>query len=229
MLPPLIIQTAQEKGIQILAITDHNATANIQAVQRAAEGTGIHIFPGMELQTKEEVHALCLFDTLEQAQNFQKIVSASLPPLQNAPDYFGIQLIVDQEGELIQEEKQLLLTSTTISLHQAWQHVNTLDGLFIPAHVNRKAFGLIETLGFVPDDIHIEALEISSHLTPEQARQHFPQISGYSLIQSGDAHRLDEILGLNQFFIESPSISEMRKAIQGHEARTLILLPRENT
>ncbi len=225
MLPPLIVQEALQKDIGILAITDHNATANIPAVQAAAEGTGLHILAGMELQTREEVHALCLFDTFEQSQQFQSLVNAHLPQQQNAPDYFGIQLVVDREGELIREEKQLLLTSTSLSLVQAWEQVNALGGLFIPAHINRKAFGLIETLGFVPEDLPVEALEISSHISPEEARKRFPQITGYTLIHSGDAHRLDEILGLNQFFIEAPSISEIRKAIQGHEARTIQLLP----
>ena len=77
MIPPLIIQEALEKGINILAITDHNATANIGAVIKAAEGSGITVLSGMELQTREEVHVLCLFDTLEQALSLQSIVDAN--------------------------------------------------------------------------------------------------------------------------------------------------------
>ncbi len=67
MIPPLIVQEALERGIRLIAITDHNASANIPAVMEAARGTGLTVLPGMELQTREEVHLLCLFDTLEQA------------------------------------------------------------------------------------------------------------------------------------------------------------------
>lgn len=224
MLPPLIIQAAVENDIQILAITDHNATGNINSVMQAAVGSGITVFPGMELHTKEEIHALCLFDSLDQASKFQIFVDAYLPPHQNSPEFFGIQLVVDESGDLIREDNRLLSTATHLSLSAAEQKVNELGGLFIPAHVNRKAFGLIETLGFVPDDLQVDVLEISSHLNPEQARFRYPQISRFPLIQSGDAHRLDEILGLNQFHMEKASITEIKKAIQGIEGRSLTIL-----
>src|SRR5512143_1389353 len=85
MIPPLIVEEALQRGIRLLAITDHNATANIAAVQKAAAaasaaaGTELTILPGMELQTREEVHVLCLFDKLEQAFALQQWVDARLP------------------------------------------------------------------------------------------------------------------------------------------------------
>ncbi|HPO58953.1 MAG TPA: PHP domain-containing protein, partial [Anaerolineaceae bacterium] len=104
MQPPLIVSTALDRGIQILSITDHNATGNIAAVQKAADGTGLTILPGMELQTAEEVHCLCIFDTLEQAHALQAIVDRLLPPLANRPDYFGDQLYVDENGDFLGRE-----------------------------------------------------------------------------------------------------------------------------
>jgi len=146
MLPPLIVEEAQAKGIQIIAITDHNASANIAAVQKAAIGTDLVVLPGMELQTQEEIHILCLFDTLEQVFELQKFVDDHLPTIANDPEHFGVQLIVDSEGELISQEERLLLTSVNISITEAFYMVNKLSGLFIPAHINRKAYGLIEVL-----------------------------------------------------------------------------------
>ena len=89
----------------------------------------------------------------------------------------------------------------------------------IPAHVNRSAFGLLPVLGFIPQDIDLEILEISRHITPAQALSEYPQLANYRLIQSGDAHFLDDILGLNEFFIEKPTVSEIRKAIFGTDGR----------
>jgi predicted transcriptional regulator len=79
MIPPLIVRSALENHINLIAITDHNHTANIGAVQKAASGTGLVVLPGIEIQTREEVHVVCLFDTLEQAQSFQAFVDQTLP------------------------------------------------------------------------------------------------------------------------------------------------------
>jgi len=224
MLPPLIVMEALDRGIQMLAITDHNSTANIKGVQQAADGTGITVLPGMELQTREEVHVLCLFDRLEQAEALQKAVDKALPELENRPDYFGDQLIVNAAGDYISREPRLLLTSANLTLSQAWELVVQLGGLMIPAHVNRTANGLIPTLGFVPPEIPFEALEISRQLKPAAARQKFPQIGAYPLVQGGDAHQLENLLGANQITIESPTIAEIRLAFSGAGGRTLRIL-----
>ncbi len=220
MIPPFIVQTAHEMGINLLAITDHNATANIPAVIKAARGSGIHILPGMELQTREEVHLLCLFDTLEQASSWQKIVDASLPNLPNDPEHFGEQFVVDATGDFIRRDKRLLINSTQLSLNEAVDLVHQLDGLAIPAHINRKAFGLIQMLGFIPPDIPFDAVEISRHVTPEAYIPTLPFGLSLPLIQSGDVHRLEEFLGRMIFDLEEPSVREIRKAFQGIDART---------
>lgn len=221
MIPPLIVEYALEMGITLIAITDHNASANIEAVQKAARNTPLHVLPGMELQTREEVHSLCLFDTLEQIYLLQNLVSKTLPAIKNDTDHFGEQFVVDETGDFIRREEQLLLVSTSLSLNDAWKAVNELGGLFIPAHVNRKAFGLLESLGIVPTDIQIEALEISKHVTPVEAVKQFPQIKGYPLIQNGDVHRLDEFKGSMTLFIEEPCIAEIRKAIHNRDERMI--------
>lgn len=223
MIPPLIVREALELGIEVIAITDHNATENILAVQKAAKGTGLFVLPGIELQTREEVHSLCLFDTLEQTAAFQSFVDRHLPSIQNEPDFFGEQYVVDETGDFIRNEDRMLLISTDISLQEAWKQVLNLGGLLIPAHVNRKAFGLLEVLGFVPDDIEIEALEISRHLTLQKAPVLFPQIRGYPLIQNGDVHSLDGFLGNSYFTLASPSIEEIRLAIHHDAGRSLTL------
>ena len=126
------------------------------------------VLPGVELQTREEVHTLCLFDHYSQVLQFQEIIDHSLPNIQNQPEHFGEQFIVDETGDFIRREDRLLLSSTDLTLKEAWQFVTKIGGLFIPAHVNRKAFGLIENLGFMPTDIEVNAVEISRHLSPSE-------------------------------------------------------------
>lgn len=223
MQPPLIVQQAIERGIDILAITDHNSTANILSVIKAAHNTSLTILPGMEVQTVEEVHGLCLFDTIEQAEQWQKVVSTALPPLKNNAEYFGEQILVDEFGDFIACEEQLLLTSTNLSLEKAWKIVTEIGGLFIPAHIDRKANGLLPVLGLIPPDIPFDCLEISRNLSYKKALSMFPQIESYALIQGGDAHMLENILGLNYFQINRPTIKEIKSALAKANERTYFI------
>jgi PHP family Zn ribbon phosphoesterase len=228
MIPPLIVSTALEAGIQLIAITDHNATANIAAVQEAAQGTGLTVLPGMEIQTREEVHSLCLFDTLAQAAAFQCVVDEAFPGLENDPDHFGEQFVVDHTGSFIRSETKMLATSCQLSLREAYQAVTDLGGLFIPAHVDRHLYGLIATLGFVPQDVPFEALEISRRLPFDQAALKYPDLGHYPLIQSGDVHLLADFLGANELTINEYCIAEIRMALSGTDGRKLNILPHAN-
>lgn len=225
MIPPLIVQTALEKGIDLIAITDHNSSANVEAVQKAAAGTGLSVLPGMELQTREEVHLLCLFDSTDQIETWQAVVDKRLPPLENNIEYFGEQFVVDEGGEFIRRETQLLVTSTDLTLQEAVEGVLELGGMAIPAHVNRRAFSLIANLGFVPPDLPVDALEISRHLSPTEAREKYTQLRDYPLVQSGDVHFLHEFLGANIFEVAAPTLAELRLALRNTQGRSLVLRP----
>lgn len=219
MIPPLIVDEALARGITLLAITDHNSSANAAAVMQAASGSGLTVLPGMELQTREEVHLLCLFETIDQLQAWQARVDALLPDIPNNIGYFGEQFVVDAQGEFIRREQRLLLNSVEIELERAAEQVTALGGLAIPAHVDRKANGLIEILGLVPPGF--PALEISRHTTPQNALQKFPQLNGYPLLQSGDVHLLDGFLGSTEFSLAAPSLAEIRMALTGQNGRQM--------
>jgi len=219
MIPPLIVQEALARGISLLAITDHNACANVAAVQEAAAGTGLVVLAGMEAQTREEVHVLCLFDGLEQALAWEKELRAALPLRNNDAEHFGDQFVVDARGDFVRRETQLLLTSANLSIDAVCLGVERLGGIAVPAHVDRKAFGLIANLGLVPPDLPVAALEVSRHLHPFDAPKQYPQLRGYPLLQGGDAHRLNEFLGANVFLIETPTVAEIKMALRKERGR----------
>jgi len=138
MIPPLIVQTALEKNIDMIAITDHNSTKNVEAVYRAAETTPLVIIPGVEIQTKEEVHSICLFPDLGTLRDFQTILDQTLPDAPNKADFFGEQYIIDETGDFIAYETRLLMNSLELSLTEAFQEVEKRNGLIFPAHIDRK-------------------------------------------------------------------------------------------
>ncbi len=223
MIPPLIVREAVERGINLLAITDHNASANVGAVIRAAQGTGLTVLPGMEVQTREEVHMLCLFDDLGQLGAWQAMVDAHLPDVDNNVGYFGEQFVVDESGEFIRRAPRLLLTSASLALEEAVDRVCALGGLAIPAHIDRKAFSLIANLGFVPPHVPFAALEISRRTTPDEVRRQFPHLPDLAILQSGDVHRLEEMLGATLLTMQEPTIAEMRLAFDNQDGRALSL------
>jgi 3',5'-nucleoside bisphosphate phosphatase len=223
MIPPLIVQQALELEIDLIAITDHNASANVDAVQKAAEGTKLTVLPGMEVQSREDVHLLTIFETLDALNIWQNEVDAALPEKQNNADLFGGQLVVDETGEFIRNEPRLLLTSTHFSIDEIFERVNTLGGVVIPAHVERTSYGLLPTLGLISERWNISALEISRRTTPEKLVETFPTARKFPLIQSGDVHRLDEFLGTTVFTLLSPTLMEINMAFKKISGRDVFI------
>lgn len=226
MIPPLIIQEALQKKIDIIAITDHNSTANNLAVIEAAQGTTITVLPGIELQTREDIHILGLFPDIEKSNDFQSRLNPYLPTTLNQPEIFGPQYVVDSTGEFIRHETHMLSQAVNLTIDQAWQIVHECCGLFVPAHINRKMFGILPTLGFLPENIPFDALEITSFDHIDHLRLQHPTIKGFPLLRDGDAHHLNDILGLNEMLLREPTFEEIKLAIEDKNGRRL--LPHRN-
>jgi hypothetical protein len=63
--PDQIVKAALDKGLAGIAITDHQSGAWIDKVKVAAKGTGLVVFPGIELRVhggKDGIHLLAIFD-----------------------------------------------------------------------------------------------------------------------------------------------------------------------
>jgi PHP family Zn ribbon phosphoesterase len=219
MLPEFILERAQELDLNLIAVTDHNSAENAAAMMTAAKGTGITVLPGMEVQTREEVHLLCLFDTLEQVVDWQQVVYAHLPSLKNKEQVFGTQVVLDVDGEPVGTNDRLLATSVSLSVDQVVQRVRGLNGLCIPSHVDRPAYSLIANLGFIPPDLEIVGVEISHLVGPKEARAHFPQLEHYSLVADGDAHRLKEMARRTTLKMAEPTVAELALALAGTGGR----------
>ena len=223
MIPPLIVRQALARGLNLIAVTDHNSAANCAAVIQAAADTGLTVLPGMEVQTVEEVHTLCLFDTVEQALTWQGIVFDHLPDQANTEDVFGAQYVVDAQGEYIRTEARLLQTATDLPLEEVLRRVKALGGLAIPAHVDRPSYSLLANLGFVPPGLDAPALEIFRLTDPAVAVARWPDLASYPLIRSGDAHRLNEITPALKLTLAAPTIAELMQALAGLNGRSFAL------
>lgn len=193
MTPNNIVNMALLKGLDAIAITDHNSVENALPCMKVGMENGLLVIPGMELQTKEEVHVVCLFPDFESALIFQEYVYSKLPPLKNNESLFGEQIIFNENDEVVRHTSRLLLASADLTLNDAFYKVNELNGAFIPAHIDRDAYGIISALGFIPEDLPVHTLEYKSVEGLKKLLDAKIISKNYNFIQSSDAHYLQDI------------------------------------
>lgn len=193
MTPYNIAGMAALKGLDVIAVTDHNSCRNCPAVQKAAEEYGLIAIPGMELTTSEEVHAICLFETLEAALAFDAYVHERILPIRNKEEIFGRQEIYGLEDAVVGIEETLLISATSISFEGLWELVDSFGGVMLPAHVDKPANSLISNLGFVPEDSRFTAAELHDMRNLHGLLKQNPYLAGCRIISSSDAHYLEDI------------------------------------
>lgn len=194
-----LLGMASISGINILALTDHNSTLNCPAFMRAAKNYGIIAVPGMELTTSEDIHVVCLFASLEDAMRFGEYVSGHRILIENRPDIFGEQLILDECDCKIGEEKYLLPNATDISIEDIYPIVTDLGGVCYPAHIDRPSNSIMAILGAFPLHLPFKCFEIRD----EDNINYY--VENYSLgdkipIVSSDAHYLSDLRDGKHYF-----------------------------
>lgn len=191
MTPNNIVNMAVLCGLHMIAITDHNSIGNVEAAMKVAKDLPITVVPGMELETMEEIHFVCLFPTLEIAREFDGWLSSYRMPIKNRPEIFGEQLYMNENDEVVGTEDLLLVTATTCSIYDAVPVVRRLGGVIYPAHVDRSSYSVISNFGTVPEDLGFTAVEISSRITKEEALAKYPYLEKYQIVTDSDSHYLD--------------------------------------
>jgi 3',5'-nucleoside bisphosphate phosphatase len=193
MSPAAIIRRAKELNLDVIAVTDHNSVENCSSAARLGEENGVQVFFGMEAQTREDVHILCLFQNRRQAERFNERIYALLPDVKNDPDFFGDQVVVDEHDNIIRHEEKLLLNALNVSVPELLELVRRYQGFAIPAHVESAPFGLLVNLGLVPGELDGSLLEISYASRAETVLKLYPDLANFHLISNSDAHFLKDI------------------------------------
>lgn len=193
MTPANIAGMAALKDLDVIAVTDHNSCKNCGAVTKAAKEYGLTIIPGMELTTMEEVHVVCLFESLENAMEFDNYVYQHLIPFPNDEEVFGKQLIMDEEEHILGTIPELLINATEISFDSVFDLVSNYHGIMIPAHIDKNANSLLSNLGFVPPDSKFTCVEVKNIDNLHTLQKSNPYIKNCKVITDSDAHYLEHI------------------------------------
>jgi len=220
MSPVSVVKKASEKGLDIIAVTDHNSAENIVAALKYAENSGLSVLAGMEITSSEEAHILALFDDLDSILKLQDIVYHNLIEGENDEKLFGEQVVANEKDEVMSFNKKLLIGSTTMTAHSIVSEVHALGGLAIASHIDRGAFSIISQLGFIPGDLSFDALELSSAISRGKAQEVFKDYESFAWISSSDAHTPDDIgKRTTVFHMHGSTISEMRLALKCIDGR----------
>ena len=188
MTPGNILGMAVVKGLEIVAISDHNAARNLPAAEKIAAAYGLLLVPAIEITTSEEVHMLGYFPDVQTAVDFGAMLKTHLPPKKNKPAFFGEQLVMNEDDEVIDQEDALLIGATDLSLEECASKVKEVGGVPVPAHINRGSNGLLVNLGMMPPSPTFTTVEVWRHLPCP-----LEPMENKHVLHSSDAHYLQDI------------------------------------
>lgn len=196
MTPNNIVNMAIISDLQAIAITDHNSAGNVESVLAVAEKNGLIVLPGIEVETREEIHVVCLFSSLDSVYKMQQFIYDHLPKLKNKPKVLGNQVLMDSEDEVIGEESRLLSFATSLTFEEVIDLTWSIGGIAIPAHIDRPSYSVISNLGMLPINDKLYFLEVSQYADYSNYCEKYKM---YHVIQSSDAHELGHIAVCNQW------------------------------
>lgn len=221
MSPSRILDRASEVGLDIIAISDHNMAENGKALAelKVRNFTAPECFFGMELQTEEEVHLLCLFEAIDTAMIMQEEIYPLLISQPNNPDLFGYQIVVDEFDEIIRHEEKLLISSVMLRINDVFKKVTELEGIVIPSHIDKESFSIISQLGFIPSDIPFPTVELSRN-ADINSFMNDPSFADLNLVTFSDSHRIEEIgSAWTEIELEDRSFACFKEAISMKSAK----------
>lgn len=182
-----IFKKLQKEKIEVIAITDHNSAGNVDEAKRLGVQYGIHVFPGVELSTKDG-HVLAIFDPRKSKTEIENWLAKM--------GFVGQKL-----GDLdsMAEEQD----GTALGIEKVFSLIENSDGIAIAPHPNSKSTGFLEVMkqkGLARKAAYyspcLRGLEVGED---KQKILKFAsgEISGYSkkygCIASSDAHKTEDI------------------------------------
>ncbi len=220
MVPTKIIAQAKRGNLHAIGISDHNATENVLAVREAGLREGVPVLGGIEMTSEEEIHVLAFFDDHRDLAEMQNLIYENLEG-ENDEEAWGEQIIVDSNDRITGSNKRLLIGATGLSIDRIVDHVHKLGGIAIASHVDKEAFSITSQLGFIPQFIELDALELSPHASNSRISY---RDSGFPLLTFSDAHYLDDLgSSFTTLMLAETTVEELKKAITETEGRQIIL------
>lgn len=199
MTPNNIAGMAMLKGLNIIALTDHNSCGNCESFFAACKKQGIIPIAGIELTTAEEIHLVCLFEFLYDAVAFNKELDEYRTLIENRVEVFGNQIYMDDMDQPVRQEKYFLPIATGLPLEEAVVLAEKHKGFVYPAHVERPSNGIISILGTLPGTPDFKCIEYADKGKINAMELKAPVLKDKKVLISSDAHNLWNISEAENF------------------------------
>ena len=193
MRPTNIVRMALLNGLELISVTDHNSVDNQSAIAQAAQRYGIAAWFGVEMQTREEVHVLGYFKTIEDVSQIDRWLNEKRDKTPNRTDLFGNQYILDAQDEVADTMDDSLIMSLDADLDECIRAIRSAHGKIVLAHVADRKNGIIHQLAFIPKKLDYDGIEITDPTQKENLIQRFPWLKDKPFFVNSDAHTLISI------------------------------------
>lgn len=210
----------KQAGIEVFAVTDHNATSMLEEIRVAARAAGLVMFPGMELSTgtgSDGVHLLLLGDP-----------DADIPELANgwkkAADFSRDHPAFNDQGTHLPSHRSMIdiledLPEDTIAIAP---HILTENGVASGDSIKERS---IKWRCLHHD--RLEAVDVGSPNSDTgfnskfRAREleHFPAVKRMAFVATSDAYEPGRLGRHTWIRMHRPDLASLRQALLDHEAR----------
>lgn len=192
-----IFNMAYIKGLQLIAITDHNSLKQQfyldKIINHEILKDKIDFIHGVELQSIEEIHLLAYFKKDCNLLSIQKWIDEHLIKTKNDCKYYGDQLIFNEIDEVIATEENLLISSLDLNIYQIVENIHKFNGIVILAHVMAKKYGIFEVYHGIPENLDYDGIEIEGLKQLNELKQKCPHLKDEFVFFNSDAHNLESI------------------------------------
>ena len=199
MTPYNLVNMARLLGLDVIALTDHNSSMNCEAAIAVGKEIGLLVIPGMELTTSEDIHAVCLFPTLEKALAWNEYIDSHRIKIRNRPEIYGRQVIMDSLDGEVGEIEHLLLPATEIGISGVYKKVKEFGGICYPAHIDRDSLSILSVLGEIDESCGFKTAELADISRLEELKKLHPILSSMHIISCSDAHYLENMRDAENF------------------------------
>lgn len=215
MSPHEIIVRAKSRGLDMIAVSDHNSTLHCELTVILGREAGLTVLRAAEVTSAEDVHSLVILPDEEATLSFQEWIDSHCAYMPHNPDIFGDQVVIDRDENIIREIDHFLPAALNASIDEVESAAHSHGALFIPAHIDKPSMSILSQLGFIPDDLFIDAVEVIRSV---------PNLL-FPVIRNSDAH-IPEHIGrrYTDYMLENASFDELSKALKGEDGRFIIPL-----
>lgn len=187
MTPNNIFNMANLKGLDIIAVTDHNSMKQLPICHELSLSYDLLFIPGVEITLADDVHILCYFKKLDDAIIFDRYLEACNPKIDYDSTQYGMQEITDIHDAVVDTINYHLTKPLNLTLLQLIQSLKNIDHILVYAHLDRKVNSGIHHF----KDIKLDAIELTPRHDAHFILNH--HLEHANILMNSDAHQITDI------------------------------------